>query len=100
MSEEERTLIGIKLDHLRELMELKFEEINKNDKGVHERLDKINGQVSKNSKFCDMYADEVPKNTQFRRSAKVWATVIVVFLGFLAPLLRDILSNILNINFQ
>lgn len=89
MTDDERLLISVKLDHLRELMELKFFEVEKEFdsvnigiKSMHDRQDKTNGRVT--------------KNDDFRNSLKVWGTTVVVFLGFLAPALREAMSDILN----
>ena len=81
MSRENNDLLIGKVDHLRELMELRFQENTKEHEGTKNRLDHLNGEVAKNS--------------QFRVQSKIWLSVFIALVTFLVPIAQLLVKEYL-----
>lgn len=81
MTEHEQLLLN-KMDHLREVVELKFSQHGDRIEGICKRMDTTNGQVA--------------KNTKFRNQSKIYIAAALGILGLIVPVAQSLVSKALE----
>lgn len=71
-------VLDMKLDGIRDLMEERFDRSSEAHKAIRERLDKLNGQVAKNTEF--RLTGSVRMNIIFAVAAFISSMVVPVFI--------------------
>ena len=74
---------------LEKLLDSKFSPLKEDVKIIKDHLVILNGKVIYHENWIEINKDDIKKNIEFRKKLAIWGSLIVLFLGFIAPIIRD-----------